>query len=87
MQRGAGDRIGTTQSPDIDPDYHWNSFVPHLLAVAPRAVNRTIARKQEHRKPDDLGNRTPLVELRHYTPYPETPEATWAQPLTREELS
>jgi hypothetical protein len=26
----AADRIGTKRSPDIDPDYHWNSCVPHL---------------------------------------------------------
>ena len=26
-------------------------------------------------------------ELWHYTAYPAEPEATWAQPLTREELS
>ena len=30
------------ERPDIDPDYHWNSFVPHLLAVATRAAYRTI---------------------------------------------
>jgi hypothetical protein len=27
------------QSRDLDPDCHWNSCVPHLLATTPRAVN------------------------------------------------
>jgi hypothetical protein len=37
----------------------------------------------------DAGGDAPLSsELRHCTAYPELlPEATWAQPLSREELS
>ena len=50
-------------------------------------ITAHLARKQEYRTRQKAGNRTPLVEFRHYTAYPENPEATWAQPLTREELS
>ena len=86
MQIAAG-RIGTERSPDIDPDYHWNSLVPHLLAVATRAAFRTIPRKQEYRTRKYRETAPHSIEFRHYTAYPEIPEATWAQPLSREELS
>src|SRR5271163_30695 len=39
-------------------------------------------------EPDDSREAAPhSSEFRHYTSYPENPEATWAQPLSREELS
>jgi hypothetical protein len=50
-------------------------------------ITAQLARKQEYRTRQEAGNRTPLVEFRHYTAYPKIPEATWAQPLSREELS
>ena len=51
-----------------------------------------FTRKQECRTRNMLGKPAPhSSEFRHYTPYPAylkcRPEATWAQPLSREELS
>ena len=46
-----------------------------------------LARKQEYRARQHREPAPHSLEFRHYTAYPEIPEATWAQPLTREELS
>ncbi|MDT5254129.1 MAG: hypothetical protein QOH07_3083 [Mycobacterium sp.] len=56
---------------------------PHLLPPAHpqrRFEERSIA--QRNRRTAPLSS-----ELWHCTAYPENPEATWAQPLSREELS
>ncbi|AGP64539.1 hypothetical protein OEM_30040 [Mycobacterium intracellulare subsp. yongonense 05-1390] len=44
LSRGgrAGERIGTKQGSDFDPDYRKNSCVPHLLAVATHAGSHAI---------------------------------------------
>jgi hypothetical protein len=34
--------MGTKHGSDFDPDYRWNSYVPHLLTVTTRAGARTI---------------------------------------------
>ena len=51
-------------------------------------IYRTIGTQAGIQNPKILGKPAPhSSEFRHYTPYPENPEATWAQPLSREELS
>ena len=66
--RRAGDRIGTKHDPDIDPDYRWNSCVPHLLAVTMRAVIRTIYTQQRSTEPGNRRKTAPhSSELWHYT--------------------
>jgi len=57
-------------------------------------IHRTIHTQAGIQNPNIAGKSAPhSSEFRHYTPYPDqhpknaSPEATWAQPLTREELS
>ena len=50
-------------------------------------ITAQLARKQEYRARQHREPAPHSSEFRHYTAYPENPEATWAQPLTREELS
>jgi hypothetical protein len=55
---------------------------PHLLRPC------THAEVERGAWPNAKGRRAPLsTELWHCTAYPVIPEATWAQPLSREELS
>ena len=62
-RRRAAGRFGTKRSPDIEPDCHWNSCVPHLLAVAARADYRTIGAQAGIQNPRMSGIRTPLVRV------------------------
>ena len=50
-------------------------------------ITAQLARKQEYRTRQQRETAPHSLEFRHYTAYPENPEATWAQPLSREELS
>ena len=59
---------------------------PHLLAARAHRGACTVYRDEA--EPADEPVAAPLsTELWHCTAYPEIPEATWAQPLSREELS
>jgi hypothetical protein len=88
QQNECRDRIGTKQFSNTDTDYHSDSSRPHLLTARTRAgVIQCTHRRGVNRQRSD-GHAPPSSELRHYTAYPEVgTEATWAQPLCREELS
>jgi hypothetical protein len=81
-------RIATKWSWISDTDCRRDSFRSHLLTA--RAHGDAIgARWGEEPKPEGPGTAPLSSELRHHTAYPaeSKPEATWAQPLIREELS
>src|ERR1700694_46154 len=90
-QPGRG-RAGTTLNLDTDEVYRWYSLgVPHLLAAGAHAgaVCRN-AHGEDARA--ERPARAPLSsELRHCTACPRpkssAAEATWTQPLIREDLS
>ena len=64
----------------IDLGHVCASPTSSAYTPARRSRKRSMARRE--------GRRAPLsTELWHCTAYPEIPEATWAQPLSREELS
>jgi hypothetical protein len=59
---------------------------PHLLTARAHEGAKTLHNGM--RRPGISPAAAPLSsELWHHTAYPAEPEATWAQPLTREELS
>jgi hypothetical protein len=62
-ERRAGERIGTKHDPVLDPDYHWNSCVPHLLnGHDARGLPARSARNKGDQKPGNTPEvRTPLV--------------------------
>jgi hypothetical protein len=55
---------------------------PHLPSIRPLAEPPREVRCPTERRAAPLSS-----ELWHHTAYPVEPEATWAQPLIREELS
>ena len=58
----AGERIGTKHGPDLDPDYRWNSCVPHLLnGHDARGGPHDLHAGKEYRIRQTPENRTPLV--------------------------
>jgi hypothetical protein len=52
--------MGTRQSPDFGPDYHWNSYVPHLLSGHDaRGHPRHLCAPKGVQKPTTVGNLHP----------------------------
>ena len=84
----AGERIGTKHGPDLDPDYRWNSCVPHLLnGHEARGYPHHLHAPKEYRTRRTPEVHTPLVRALAPRDVSGKPEATLAQPLSREELS
>lgn len=55
----AGDRVGTKHGSDFGPDCHWNSCVPHLLAVPTHAGSHAIYAQHEEQNPTIVGDPHP----------------------------
>ncbi len=80
--------MGMKHSPDFGPDYRWNSYVPHLLeGHDARGYPHRLCPLKEYRNRRPSEIRTPLVRALALHDVSGIPEATWAQPLSREELS
>ncbi|MDT5352076.1 MAG: hypothetical protein QOJ56_608, partial [Mycobacterium sp.] len=60
---------------------------PHLLTARAHTGVPTRCTRDEADPAREPAAAPLSSELWHYKAYPEIPEATWAQPLTREELS
>jgi hypothetical protein len=71
------------------PDRNQKVIDLGYVYVGPTSSARAPTRRSKRGAwPDAKGRRAPLsTELWHCSAYPEIPEATWAQPLSREELS
>jgi hypothetical protein len=71
------------------PDRNQTVIDLGRVCTGPTSSACTPARRSKKGAwPNVKGRRAPLsTELWHCTAYPEIPEATWAQPLSREELS
>jgi hypothetical protein len=60
---------------------------PHHLAARAHEGANTFAQRDETARQSNSAAAPLSSELWHHTAYPTESEATWAQPLTREELS
>jgi hypothetical protein len=82
-------RIGAGQILNTNTDYRSDSSRPHLLTARTHAGVITVHALKgiEHPTANQPGAAPLSSKLWHYTAYPAEPEATWAQPLSRGELS
>jgi hypothetical protein len=71
------------------PDRNQTVIDLGYVCAGPTSSARAPTRRSKRGAwPNAKGRRAPLsTELWHCTAYPGIPEATWAQPLSREELS